>query len=61
MPLEGDVDGAVLAHLTPGFSGASITRLVNEAALLAVKRQMPAIGMAEFTSVLGQRDQTDEN
>ena len=54
MPLEEDVDRAVLVRLTPGFSGADIWRLVNEAALLAAKREKQRIAMAEFESVLAQ-------
>ncbi|HWH67854.1 MAG TPA: ATP-dependent metallopeptidase FtsH/Yme1/Tma family protein, partial [Candidatus Sulfotelmatobacter sp.] len=38
-PLEGDVDLEVLAKRTPGFTGADIANLMNEAALLAARRR----------------------
>lgn len=38
-----DVDAAVLARSTPGFSGAELSNLVNEAALLAAKTGAPNI------------------
>ncbi|RPI58547.1 MAG: ATP-dependent zinc metalloprotease FtsH, partial [Chloroflexi bacterium] len=47
-PLARDVDLDVLAQGTPGFVGADIENLVNEAAILAARRNKKAIGMAEF-------------
>jgi len=47
-PLEPDVDLATIAKGTPGFVGADIENLVNEAAILAARRNKRAIGMAEF-------------
>jgi cell division protease FtsH len=47
-PLARDVDLDVLARRTPGFVGADIENLVNEAAILAARRNLKAIGMAEF-------------
>jgi len=47
-PLAEEVDLAVIARQTPGFSGADIENLVNEAAILAARRDKKAIGMAEF-------------
>ena len=47
-PLEGDVDIKVLARRSPGFSGADIENLVNEAALLAARRDKKTIAMKEF-------------
>ncbi len=47
-PLARDVDLEVLARQTPGFVGADIESLVNEAAILAARRNKKAIGMAEF-------------
>jgi cell division protease FtsH len=47
-PLARDVDLDVLAQGTPGFVGADIENLVNEAAILAARRNKKAIGMSEF-------------
>ncbi|MEJ2732910.1 MAG: ATP-dependent zinc metalloprotease FtsH [Anaerolineae bacterium] len=47
-PLARDVDLEVLARGTPGFVGADIENLVNEAAILAARRNRKAIGMPEF-------------
>jgi cell division protease FtsH len=43
-----DVDLAVLAGMTSGMVGADLANLVNEAALLAVRRKKKKAGMAEF-------------
>ena len=42
-PRDSTVNAAVLARQTPGFSGAELSNLVNEAALLAAKTSQPAI------------------
>jgi cell division protease FtsH len=47
-PIDKDVNVVVLAKGTPGFSGADLENLVNEAALLAAKRNKEKIGMADF-------------
>jgi cell division protease FtsH len=47
-PLAKDVDLEVLARGTPGFVGADIENLVNEAAILAARRSKKAIAMEEF-------------
>jgi cell division protease FtsH len=47
-PLGESVDKDVLARRTPGFTGADIANLVNEAALLAARRDQKAIEMDEF-------------
>jgi cell division protease FtsH len=51
-PLERDVDLKVLARGTPGFVGADIENLVNEAAILAARRNKKAIGMSEFQEAI---------
>ena len=47
-PIDPDVNSLILAKGTPGFSGADLENLVNEAALLAAKRNKEKIGMADF-------------
>ncbi len=47
-PIDKDVNVVILAKGTPGFSGADLENLVNEAALLAAKRDKEKIGMADF-------------
>ena len=47
-PLGRDVDLAALARQTPGFVGADIESLVNEAAILAARRNKTLIEMSEF-------------
>jgi len=48
IPLASDVDLAVLARSTPGFSGADIANLVNEAALRAARFNKMKVDMADF-------------
>ena len=48
MPLTGDVDLAKLASATPGFSGADLKNLVNEAAMAAARADKAAIDMRDF-------------
>ena len=50
VPLAADVDPKVIARGTPGFSGADLANLVNEAALLAARSNKNQVGMAEFES-----------
>jgi cell division protease FtsH len=47
-PLASDVNTANLAKSTPGFVGADIENLVNEAAILAARRNKKSIGMVEL-------------
>ena len=48
VPLAPDVDPKVIARGTPGFSGADLANLVNEAALLAARRNKRIVTMSEF-------------
>ncbi|HEX2114999.1 MAG TPA: ATP-dependent zinc metalloprotease FtsH [Alphaproteobacteria bacterium] len=48
VPLAPDVDPKVIARGTPGFSGADLANLVNEAALLAARRGKRLVTMAEM-------------
>jgi cell division protease FtsH len=51
-PLASDVEVEVLAKSTPGFVGADIENTVNEAALLAARRDRKGIGMSEFQEAI---------
>jgi len=46
--IDKDVDVATIAAMTPGFVGADLANLVNEAALLAVRHNKEKVGMEEF-------------
>jgi len=50
--LGDDVDLAVIARRTPGFVGADLANLVNEAALLAARKGKDKIGMEEFEEAI---------
>ena len=43
-----DLDVDKLAAMTPGMVGADLANLINEAALLAVRRDKKVVGMPEF-------------
>ncbi len=51
-PLDKDVDLKVLAKRTPGFTGADLQSLLNEAALLAARRNKKVINMAEIDDAI---------
>jgi cell division protease FtsH len=48
-PLEKNIDARTLAERTPGFSGADLSNLVNEAAILSVRRNKKLISNQELT------------
>ena len=48
VPLAQDVDPSVIARGTPGFSGADLANLVNEAALFASRKQKSYVDMIDF-------------
>lgn len=48
VPLSDDVKASVIARGTPGFSGADLANLVNEAALFAARGNRRVVGMEEF-------------
>ena len=48
VPLDDDVDPAVIARGTPGFSGADLANLVNEAALFAARANKRVVSMEQF-------------
>ena len=48
VPLATDVDVGVLARATPGFAGADLENLVNEAALLAARNNKEKVDMVDF-------------
>lgn len=50
--LAPDVEPDAVAALTPGFTGADLANLVNEAALLATRRGAKAVGMSDFSNAV---------
>ncbi len=51
-PLDKTIDLEALARRSPGFSGADLANLVNEAAILAARRNKKSIGMSEFNEAI---------
>ena len=51
-PVDKDVDLDILARRTPGFTGADLSTLVNEAALLSARRDKKTIGMQEMEEAI---------
>lgn len=51
-PLEPNIDLSVLARGTPGFVGADLENLVNEAAILAARRNKKSISQSEFEEAI---------
>jgi cell division protease FtsH len=47
-----DLDLEKLANMTPGMAGADLANLINEAALLAVRREKKEVGMPEFEEAI---------
>lgn len=50
--LAADLDLEQIAALTPGFTGADLANLVNEAALVATRRNAPEVTLADFTQAV---------
>ncbi|MCL4150373.1 UNVERIFIED_CONTAM: hypothetical protein GTU68_010100 [Idotea baltica] len=48
VPVDDDVKSSIIARGTPGFSGADLANLVNEAALIAARRNHRTVGMEDF-------------
>jgi cell division protease FtsH len=53
-PFESAVDLEVLARQTPGFSGADLSNLINEAAILAARADKKAIGQVELEEAIAR-------
>ena len=50
--LAGDVDPDEVAGITPGFTGADLANLVNEAAIVATRRNAESVAMDDFTAAV---------
>jgi cell division protease FtsH len=50
--MDSDVEVEQIADLTTGFSGADLANLINEAALLATRRQAESVGMEDFNQAI---------
>jgi len=52
LKLAGEVDAKKLSAQTPGFAGAEIANVCNEAALIAARKNRPSIGMQDFQDAI---------
>jgi cell division protease FtsH len=52
VPLATELDLAAVAALTPGFTGADLANLVNEAAIVATRRDAEAVTLEDFTAAI---------
>lgn len=52
VPLAADMSLDTVAALTPGFSGADLANLVNEAAIVATRRKADSVSLADFTQAI---------
>jgi len=52
VPIAPDVDASIIARGTPGFSGADLANLVNEAALLATRRGGESVTLEDFNQAI---------
>ena len=50
--LDSDINPDQISALTPGFTGADLANLVNEAALLATRRNATSVGMTDFNNAI---------
>jgi len=48
VPIDDDVDASIIARGTPGFSGADLANLINEAALFAARANLRTVKMEQF-------------
>lgn len=48
VPVADDIDASIIARGTPGFSGADLANLINEAALFAARESQKLVGMEQF-------------
>ncbi len=51
-PIDPNIDLGVLARATPGFVGADLENMVNEAAILAARRDKRSVGQSEFEEAI---------